>query len=280
MAGFARALVALVLATPGLAHADVKACVEAHASGQREAKAGHLKLADERFTACASTLACPAAIQTECAQFLRDVERSLPTVVLTAHDALGHDVEQARVYAGDELLTDRLDGRAIAIDPGAHSFRFVFADGEVSTELSIKQGERNRKISVAAPAAPLARPEPAERRPLSPPFWIASGVGVAGLASWGVFALLGHGRQTAVEACSPRCSESARTDYDAMRRDYLVADVSLGVGLAAAGVATWLWLDRPRASDARAQQGDRPRFALVPTLAPTKVELALRATTF
>ena len=37
--------------------------------------------------------------------------------------------------------------------------------------------------------------------------------------------------------CAPFC---AQTEVDSMHRDYVVADVSLGIGLAALGVSVWI----------------------------------------
>jgi hypothetical protein len=49
------------------AHADTKSCVASHASAQREAKAGRLKLASQLYTTCGSDNECPEQLRTECA---------------------------------------------------------------------------------------------------------------------------------------------------------------------------------------------------------------------
>ena len=67
------------------------------------------------------------------------------------------------------------------------------------------------------------------------------GVAVAGLGSFGYFSLTGKSKQSDLEdSCAPRCSDE---DYDNMQRNFVIADVSLGVALIAGGVATWLVLD-------------------------------------
>lgn len=59
------------------------------------------------------------------------------------------------------------------------------------------------------------------------------------LGSWGV------SEQSKMEACSPNCAPSFHHNFDAMRRDYLIADISLGVAVASAGVAGWWFLSTP-----------------------------------
>src|SRR5262249_30690555 len=129
----------------------------AHATGQRESKAGHLRLASQLFTSCGSDDSCPDQLRKECAEFLEDVKRTIPTVVLSALDENGHDVASAKVYSGDELLTDTLDGRALDIDPGKYHLRFVLPGGEeLSTDVVVREGEKQRLIQVKKDRAPSA----------------------------------------------------------------------------------------------------------------------------
>lgn len=44
---------------PRTAAADAKSCIRAHSTGQRESKAGHLRLASQLFTSCGSDESCP-----------------------------------------------------------------------------------------------------------------------------------------------------------------------------------------------------------------------------
>jgi hypothetical protein len=235
---------------PSVANADVAACVQAHASGQREAKAGRLKAASELFAACVSQDGCPDAIRAECAEFRKNTQRDLPTLIFAAIDAQGGDLIEVRVSADEQLLTEKLDGRPIAIDPGQHHFKFELASGEVlESDVLVREGERNRIVSMRAKPAPKAVDEApaksnevaADQHRLPPGFWVASGVGAAALVSFGAFALAGNSKQSTLNECAPNCPPSQHSDYDAMKRDYLIADISLGVAVASAGVATWLF---------------------------------------
>jgi hypothetical protein len=276
-------------ARPALA--DVAACVRAHTSGQREAKAGRLTAASELFAACVSLEGCPEAIRAECAELRKDSERNVPTLIFAALDERGNDLIQVRVYSGDRLLTESLDGRAIRVDPGQHHFRFELSSGQVlESDVLVRQGEKNRILSLRAKpelkatnAAPTANPEASEtQRSLPTSFWVASGVGAAALASWGVFAVLGNGKQATLAECSPSCPSSSGADYDAMRRNYLIADLSLGVAVVSAGVATWLFFSSDRSSSAGEPAAKSPtsRLTVVPVVSVRGAGLVLSASAF
>ena len=232
------------------ARADVEECASAHAAGQRAVNARQLKNAVDLFAICRATEGCPEAIREECIELHRDVERSVPSVIFAATDARGQDITQARVYAGEVLLATQLDGHAIALDPGRHQFRFVFADGEVLTSvIVVREGEKNRVVSARPPNPQISLPptlaEAASTRRTPTAAWVATAVSAAGLASFGVFAIIGKSQQSEVDKCSPNCSPSVRDNYDEMKRDYLVADISLGVAAVSAGLATWFFLSAP-----------------------------------
>jgi len=278
----------LLLGVPRLALADVAACVQAHASGQREAKAGRIKAASELFASCVSQDGCPDAIRAECAEFYKDAERALPTLIFAALDEQGSDLIQVRVYSDDQVLTETLDGRPIAVDPGQHHFKFELPSSQVlESDVLVREGEKNRIVSMRAKAAPkAATEEPASSpvanggRKLPTSFWVASSIGAAGLVSFGAFAAIGHGKQSTLDACSPNCAPSSRADFDAMRRDYLIADISLGVAVVSAGVATWLFLTSDRASTADQRAASPPRVTVTPLISTRGAGLMLNASAF
>jgi len=274
-----------LLGFPRAALADVAACVRAHTSGQREAKAGRLKAASESFASCVSQVGCPDAIRTECAEFRKDTERNLPTLIFAALDEQGSDLIQVRVYSDDQILAESLDGRPIAVDPGAHRIKFELSSGQVLTsDVLVREGEKNRIVSLRAKPEPAApRPEVREsQRKLPASFWVASAVSAGALVSWGAFAVSGYGKQSSLAECSPNCSASSHADYDAMRRDYLIADLSLGAAVASAGVATWLFLSSDRSSTADQAKASRlsSRLSVVPLVSVRSVALVLNASAF
>lgn len=297
-----------LLLAPRIASATAETCMQLHASGQREAKAGRLRLASELFASCGSSDSCPHPVRSECVELYGAVEKAIPTIVFSVTDDEGQDITNVKVYSTDQLLVEKLDGRPVRLDPGKHRFRFVLPWGEVlSSDALVREGEKNRVVAVRQAAKPQKKPEPLpavpapDPNPPAPPrppepepepepdhalpveFWIASGVGVTALASWGVFALAGQGKQTTLEACSPACAESLRDDYDAMRRDYLIADVSLGLAAASFGVATWFFFSEQGSNSPSGLRGSRkrsPSLALAPLVTTQGASVVLRASSF
>jgi hypothetical protein len=273
------ALVALGVSLPRVALADANACAGLHASGQREMKAGHLRSASKQFTACSSDESCPEAVRADCMELFENVERMIPTVIFSVVDQTGSDVTQVvKVYSGENLLVEGLDGRALAIDPGQHQFRFELPWGEsMTSDVLIREGEKNRLVGVkavdpnkaiapapetpvttpAAPPSPVA-PVVVNRTPVG--FWVASGIGVAALGAGTVFALMGRAKHSDLADCSPTCDLAREDDYDAMKRDYLIGDIALGAGLVSVGVAAVIYFT------AGASTEEAPSTARLPQL--------------
>jgi hypothetical protein len=264
-----------LVAYAGSSWASESSCTNQHASGQREIRAGHLKVGAEQLSACSLDTECPAVVRAECYAFLEDAQRLMPTVIFSIIGPDGKQVTAVKVFSNDELITERLDGTPIPLDPGKHRFRFVLPSGDVvSSDELIREGEKSRVIAVSSgadtepvtPLLPMQRsvaPAPTFTRstltpvPVTPArqstnarelptsFWVASGVGAAGLVSFATFALLGRSVHADLAACSPDCGPSRHADFDALRRDYLLADVSLGIAAVSAGAAAYLYFTSP-----------------------------------
>lgn len=279
------ALVAAALLRTSDARADTKSCVASHASAQREAKAGRLRLATQLFTACGADNECPEQLRTECAELLEKVRLTIPTVIFSVLDERGTDVSNVKVFSTDELITDGLDGRAIEMDPGKHRLRFLLPWGDVlSSDVLIREGEKNRLVEVRlekganaeaeaealpetkppSPPPPPENPPPPRAEPAGPPVaaWVATGVAATGLAVFGTFALLGQEHEDALDACAPSCSPSQANERDALQTDYLIADIGLGVAAASTVVASLLFLSHAN-SEEQARRASSSQVAVV-----------------
>ncbi|MCA9594668.1 MAG: hypothetical protein KC776_15215 [Myxococcales bacterium] len=256
-------LVATLWTTPGLAD---DTCLSSYDSSQRLRREGKLLDAKQALLTCAQE-SCPAPVAKECTRWLREVSDSVPTVVFGAQDADGRDVLDVVVLDGDTEIQDRLDGRAVPVDPGAHRFRFVFADGkQVILQVLVREAEKNRALTARHPPAPTGARRPAKKpahRGLPPPpaaSWALGALGVVGLASFGYFALDAKATKDDLESsCAPNCT----TDETApLRHKALAADISLAVGVAALAGGTWLWLsyDPDTSSAARLSVAAGGRF--------------------
>lgn len=248
------ALLSLLTAAPALA--DTKSCVAAHASAQRETKAGHLTEAAKLYTSCGSDLSCPEQLRSECAELLDKLRATVPSIILSAKDENGADVTAVKVYSGETRISDGLDGRALELDPGKYHLRFVLPSGlELTSDVLVREGEKNRLVEVkapekakpVAPASPPTAVAPALPPPVAhsgPPLaaWVATGFAVAGLGTFGTFALLGKSDKQKLDDCAPACPASEHARRDSLKTKYLVADVGLGVGAASAVLATVLFV--------------------------------------
>jgi hypothetical protein len=243
---------AAILATGALlvrsARADDKLqCIAASDQAQAEVHAGHLSAARESLLACARE-SCPLPVRQVCEKWLDDVQASASTIVVRVTDAAGHDVSDVRVLVDGIVKATELDGRALAIDPGPHLLRIEPRAGSaVEDRLVIAESQKNRIVTETLTSAPAIARAPIVRRRLGVVSWMLGGVGVAGLAGFGVMTAVGSNAYSTCE--SSTCSSGARS---ALSVERVVAWSSLGVGLLSGVAAVWVY------------------GASMPTLAPTE----------
>lgn len=221
-----------------VAHADEtadggkEACFSAYEGAQRLRKKRALIAARRELIACGGA-SCPSALRTDCVTWLAEVDQALPTVVFSVRGG-GVELPGARVLVDGALLEGAVTGTAVPLDPGEHTLR-VEADGHEPLEqkLVAREGEKARAVGVDL--RPLATDE--SDPGISVPVIALAAVGALGLASFGFFAVKSHSAKSDLESCKGHCAED---EVDAVRRDQIIADVSLGVGLVALGVAAYL----------------------------------------
>lgn len=247
----AAAVVALVLATSfaGVAHADDKACMAAAAKGQELRDEGKLVEAKPHFQQCADA-ACPAPIPGYCAEWLADLNKKMPSIVLRATDENGRDVADATADI-DGKRSVAVDGRPVEVDPGKHTIKVARPGGKPFEDVIIvAQGEKDRvvvaKLTTVAPAPAIAQPTkegPSTKGGVPTASVVAWGIGAVGLLSFAGFGLKARVDYDDFETrCGNRCAESER---DTVATSVLVADISLVVAIVAAGVGTYFYLTRP-----------------------------------
>jgi hypothetical protein len=227
-------------------------CLQRHEDAQLARKQGQLLAARSALLAC-SRAACPDAIRADCVDWLEDVNRSVPSVVITARDR-GADVADVKVFLDGELVATRLTGSAVEADPGEHHFRLISARGPiVERTMLMSEGVRNRPIDVEfePPAAPLVSPPAGP-----PPSWFAShpfkqsdrlfgGVALAGVATAAVFGIWAVVERSDLQgSCAPFCTAS---QVSPVRTKLVVADVGLGIAVAVLAVGGFRYLTRPAA---------------------------------
>jgi hypothetical protein len=120
--------IGLLLAGPRVFAFDRAACFDAATEGQSLRDARRLVEARERFRVCAQD-ECPVSMKGDCAAWLADVEKSLPTVVVSTRSETGTEVTDIVVLVDGRPFISMVDGKSMAIDPGPHTFRFVRTGG-------------------------------------------------------------------------------------------------------------------------------------------------------
>jgi len=150
------ALVVVFTVASGLvsvARADEKqVCGDAYQLGQTLRDQHKLVKAREQLRVCAATT-CPEFISKECTGWLKDVEARMPSVVLTAKNAAGADVTDARVTIDGAPLAATLNGIAVDVDPGAHTFGFDGPDGRAEQKVVVAEGMKAQRVAVVLGAA-------------------------------------------------------------------------------------------------------------------------------
>ena len=81
----------------------------------------------------------------DCTVWLAEVEKGLPTVVVSARSDAGTDLTDIAVLVDGRPFMSMLDGRSIPIDPGPHTFRFVRA-GSASIERQVVAVEGEKEL--------------------------------------------------------------------------------------------------------------------------------------
>ncbi len=162
MARAAWGWVAAALACAPAANADPskQECVDAGSQAQDLKDKGKLTAARQQALVCVS--ASCGAMRDDCAKLLDDIERALPNIVFDAKDGDGNDLSAVRVTMDGAVLVERLDGKALALDPGEHAFHFEGNGAALDKTFIIHEAEKGRreKIVLGKPTAPPPAPPP------------------------------------------------------------------------------------------------------------------------
>lgn len=126
---------------------DVKACAEAYEQAQVNRNSGKLRESEEQLRVCVRDV-CPDFVKVDCGQWLSDVRREMPSVILMVTDGSGNEITDVQVALDGAVLSGGLDGRAFEVNPGPHEFTFERGDAKRAERVSIRQGEKNRVIKI------------------------------------------------------------------------------------------------------------------------------------
>ena len=235
-------------------------CAQAYESAQESRASGQLQETRQRLAFCAQT-ECPSFVQKDCARWLVEVERELPSVVVTAPGLDAPTAAGVVVKIDGQIVARGLSGEAVALDPGSHEL-VVESPGQVPVMRTImaQQGVQKRAIeiefaSLAPPASTEADPGPESASNLRPYAFAAWGAGAVGLGVFAVLGTLGRAEEDSLRqdcplldttpetvepgACPSDEIESRKSDYESK---FVAADVGLVVGIAGVATGTVLYM--------------------------------------
>jgi hypothetical protein len=223
--------------------------------------------AREQFRICGRQQ-CPGMVQQDCGTWLGEVEKSLPTVVLSAKSPGGADLVDVQVSVDGQPLATKLDGQAVPTNPGPHLFHFALRDGtQLDQQVLVKEGEKNRAVVAvlgkpAEASSPPTPPPPAPEQPAAPEApkpvaespvatgkapstlktlgWVAGGLGVVGLGVGTVAGILAIGDKGGAHCVQNVCDPGS---LSGLKTAAAISDVGLIAGgvLLAGGAALILF---------------------------------------
>ncbi len=233
-------LVALALASAADATAATKQeCISASERGQRARLDGKLIEAQRELAVCARA-ECPNVVRHDCGEWLAEVTKLTPTLVVAVKDPQGADVMDARVTLDGVLLAEKPDGKAVPVPAGSHVLRVEHGRLRPSeTRVVIREGEKGRVIGVTleAPEAPVKPSPPRPPREHTTLPWVVAGVGGVAMATGGVLTIVGFGGipdncSYGAQQCTP-LPNATRAE-----NDKALADAKSATTLAYAGIIT------------------------------------------
>lgn len=251
------AVIACVLFAARTASAEEATCKDTYEQSQqlmKPAASGESTLLRARSMLQACTrMDCKEWLVSDCSRWLGEVEARVPTVVFAAKNTAGRDLTDVRVLnkAGQEIVVT-LDGHAIDVEPGAHTFVFVTRDGK-RRELNalVREGAKSQGVTATFDASPeeLARAAPPSReRPMEVPRplrWVGygtAGLGLVGLGIGGLFGLQAISKKNEARCDAANlCDDPGALDDSRSAARIATAGFVAGGILVAAGVALVLF---------------------------------------
>lgn len=208
-----------IAATPARAEPTKAQCIDANAQAQKLRRESKLTAALQQLEIC-SDASCPAIVRSDCTARLDEVQKAQPTLVLDVKSRAGDDLTDVKVTMDGELFATKLDGTALPVNPGQHTFGFEAQGFEPLSKVFVlketEKGRRERIVlrpSVSAAATPTTEsPSPLPDLPpttdqsssgFGAQRWlgvITGGVGVAGIAVGSVFGLMASSQWSAQQS--------------------------------------------------------------------------------
>jgi hypothetical protein len=239
---------ALLLLAPALAHADDKQqCAAAYTDAQSLRDAHKLIEERAKLRVCAQPT-CAAFIQKDCTEWLAQADAAVPSVVVLAHTATGESLVNISVTMDGAPFTQRLDGRAIDVDPGVHTFVLTTPQNEQTTVRTVvPEGVHAQKVEATiGHASSASNTTSTSSSPLRPIGFVVLGVGVASIVTGTILGVVASATKSsscdAMNVCNPGSLSPLYAEANASTATLIAGGI-----LAAAGI-TFVIVGRPRSN--------------------------------
>jgi hypothetical protein len=249
------ALLATSFAAPAARADEKEACATSYEKAQKLRRDGKLKDARQEVLTCGNEK-CPAVLIPFCVQWLREIDATMPSLVIVARGPRGEETEAVRVLIDGAVAASSLDGRPITVDPGKHHLRYELEGAKpIEEDVLVHAGEQNRRLSPVfqankpSPSTPAPKgdgaspPAPVDTAsPPSPsrwPVYTAFGLGAVGIGVGAVTGGMALGAKSSLDLECPtkgNCPAGAQPDIDRLHTMSTVSTIGFivgGVGIAA-----------------------------------------------
>ncbi len=226
-----------------------------------------LRAARAQLLVCAAA-ACPGDVRKECIRGVGELDMAIPTVVFEATDGARKDLSAVTVTMDGEPFADHLDGTAIPVDPGDHTFTFATAgQPAMQKRLIIRESQKDRREAVqfgeppAPPAIAPAAPATPEHRLGTQKIvaMVTGGLAVVGLGLGSAFGLMAASRKSDAEAvCPGDCNDAdGVSKWSDAKTAARLSDVFFAAGavLLAGTAVLWFTAKPPTPGEPTAQVG-------------------------
>jgi hypothetical protein len=136
---------------------EKQACLAAFEAAQQLRANQKLVAAREELVRCGQA-SCPGVVREKCVEWLPEVDSALPSLLVAVKDRRGEDAVDVEVRIDGELVTRRLDGSPIPVDPGPHTLQVTIRGSKPKDKRIVaQQGDKLRRIELSFATA---KPKP------------------------------------------------------------------------------------------------------------------------
>lgn len=228
--------------------AQTQACFDAFEKTQGARRDGRLIEAKDAAIICSAD-ACPRTLSRDCVKWVGELQALIPGLVFDVRLADGSNLTEVLVTMDGKPLLERVDGKAVPVDPGEHTLVFTSREfPPVTTKIVALEGDRARKVQVVLkkPEQPVSStldtPMLKMGRPVPIATWVFAGLGVALFSAAGLTGLVGLNGRARLETCRPNCTA---TEVVTVGRTLAFADGLLIGGAVAAAASAVIFFTRP-----------------------------------